>query len=308
MENYYEIKRQANITYFKLFVLSLLIGIPIFFYEKDILLYYEKSTHLFGYMILCSILASVLLYVVGCILLMMVCKLFNSTSGLAIIVLEVLGYIGFTIYEIKKQICPSNVWMIILGVLITLILFIVGLVIAVMVYMNVCTIQELCIKSKMLAEGLSSYQTDVDFYNEKADDYNETNYRIHQVGRKVSEKYKYKIVNRVKGNMNIPQYYSGNIHMFNCVGTSQYYREIGKYQKKIRKTQNKMNEQGTYIDSVVDKKKGLLEQVERNAKRIKNPSNTEKLNEIFRDSTLPAFRSLKQKKLHEEKIKSIERR
>lgn len=187
-----------------------------------------------------------------------------------------------------------------------MVIFAIGLLLGWLEYYHICILQELKGRSKELAEFYFSHQKNVDKYNEKIREYNKMNQRINEIGKAVSENYNYKDIQYMNEN-SMPNYDADNIHMFTCEGASDYLSKIEKYQKTNTKIEKKMQNQEVYINSTIRKKESLLNEAERNINRI-NADNTTHLNKFFQDSTRPAFRSLKEKKKYEKKIKSLKGR
>lgn len=306
MENYKEIEEKVNTTYKKLIVFSVIVlGVSLHF-KQSLLNTSNFSRHPFGFMLLGMMVVNIMFLVIWNIGLIIICKYFEIGSTIFPIITNIISYIGTLVFFIAKGLHPSNIFLIILGVLITVIMFVIGLVFGWFGYYQVCILQDLKVKSKYVAEVYFSHQRNVDIYNEKIREYNKMNQRIHEIGKAVSEKYDYKDIQYMNEN-SMPKYDADNIHMFNCEGALDYLNRIEKYQKNNTKIQRKMQNQEDYIDSTIKKKEGLLNEAERNINRI-NVGNTSRLNEFFRDSTRPAFHSLKEKKKYEKKIKSLKGR
>lgn len=292
-------------AYKKLLLFSIVIGSTMVFFVVCMFTNTEKINHSFLCMILCSIFINIFLYCVGNILLLTITRFPFIVFTIGVIAINLLGYIIVTVCEISHKVCPSNVIMVILGVLVTLILLIVHLIAILFLYSNVYTMEELCLKSEELSKVFSLYQKEVSLYNSKVIKYNKMNGSIQRVSSAIDEEFKYNEINCISENMTIPHYYVGNINMFHCSATTDYFDKIDNFQKEAGKTQKKISKQGVYLDYVLKEKENLLTETERNVERIKTLSSIEGLSKIFKDTTRPAFQLLKKRKLYERKIKSI---
>lgn len=311
MENYYEIKKKVNEIYYKLLVISFGLFFLLSYFEYNIVWSANCDSRLFAYTILSSVVADVIAFTLTPIILVLRCRLCSKelASGSVIgVFLHVLCYVGIMIYIIYGKRCTLNVWMIIMGVVLSAIMLIVTLIPSWFCYKNIVTLQLLCLRSKQVINFFVDFQSDIDTYNFKISEYNNINLRIEKVGETVSKKYKYKKIRNIQKKVDIPVYSVSNIHMLYCINADDYLKDADKYIKKGSKKQNGIEIKITYIDAVIAKKQQLLIETERNAERIENSQNTEKMKDIFKDTTIPAFKALSKRTLVEKKIKSIGRR
>lgn len=220
-------------------------------------------------------------------------------------------YIVGTIYILVNKYTSTNIFLIVLEVLLSIIITIIILAASFKCFGNIEDLLEINIASKNLANICENFENFMEKYNQVKDEYNNLNLQIEKLGKELNKKFKYKNIYDLEYPQSVPIISKSDIHIFHC-NYDPNYDIIGKvnhYQKKIEKIMYSAQNNMIFIQSIIDKKTPLLEEYKKmldNDEKIKSIINDKKLSsELFDNSDDSViFDSLSEKSVGEKKIKS----